>query len=200
MINQIFVIVFFILISCNKTADKKSNTTGIKEDSTDLRTEFNGKELNFTKPTLEFEKILETIDSTFQIKNAELNEVFKPWKEEYYSILDSTKIKKFQKYSEFLIIEFYDNDISLSEFDKLSAIAKKSEQDKKELFPFYQVFRKGGITFNNIDKWIIIHFLRCNMSKEEYEMDSLFTNILKDLNSESSSMRMRCGWPKTEFN
>ena len=197
---RVLIIIFLVFISCKKPVDKEFQTDQVVIDSTDLKIESDRKQKDLKESTLKFKKLSEVIDSTFDVKNAELKEVHKPWKKEYYSLIDSTNIKSFQKYSEFLIIEFHDSKNSISEFDKIKAIAEKSISNKKELFPYYHVFRKGGVSFFRIDKWIIIHFLRCNMYPKEYDIEKQFTTEFENLNFEVNLIRMRCGWAKAEFN
>ncbi len=151
------------------------------------------------KLKLEFEKISDIIKSTFEIEKPEYKKVFKPLKMEYYTLIDSTKVNSFKKYSEFLIIEFENQNDTDNEFKKIKTIAEKSLKDKKELFDYYGIFSKSGISFNKVDNWIIAHLLRCNMNPKDYEIDKKFSSELEKLDSEVDWIRSYCGWGKIEI-
>jgi len=179
--------------------EKETEQVQILVDSTGLEIKTSENSNEKLKSELEFEKISEIIKSTFEIENPELKEVPKPWKTEYYSLLDSTKVKSFKRYSDFLIIEYDNAKISESEFDKIKTIAKKSINNKKELFNYYLVFSKGGTSFNLVNKWIVTHQLRCNMYPEDYEIDKQMTSEFEKLNYEVDWIRTYCGWGKMEI-
>ena len=196
---RVLTILFLALLSCKNATEKKTEQVQIIVDSTELKVKTTEKAIANIKPELEFRKISETIKMNFGIENPEFKEVYKPLEMEYYTLIDSTKVKSFKKYSEFLIIEFENQNDSDIEFKKIKTIAEKSLNDKKELFDYYGVFSKGGISFNKVGKWIIGHFLRCNMYPKDYEVDKKFTSELEKLDSELDWIRTYCGWGKMEL-
>lgn len=174
---RVLTIFFLVILSCKNVTKKKTEQVQIVVDSTELKVKTTEKQIEKIKPELEFQKISEKIKMNFGIENPEFKEVYKPLEMEYYTLIDSNKVKSFKKYSEFLIIEFENQSDSDIEFKKIKTIAKKSLNDKKELFDYYGIFSKGGISFNKVDKWIIAHLLRCNMYPKDYEIDKRFTSI-----------------------
>lgn len=193
----VLVILFLVLLSCKNETEKKTEQVQIVADSTEFK--IAEKQIEKIKPKLEFQKISETIKTNFGIENPEFKEAYKPLEMEYYTIIDSSKVISFKRYSEFLIIEFENQTDSDIEFKKIKTIAEKSLKDKKELFDYYGVFSKGGISFNKADKWIIAHLLRCNMYPKDYEIDKKFTSELEKLDSEIDWIRSYCGWGKMEI-
>ena len=196
---RVLTILFIALLSCKNATEKKTELVQIVVDSTELKVKTTEKEIANIIPELEFRKISETIKMNFGIENPEFKEVYKPLEKEYYTLIDSNKVKSFKKYSEFLIIEFENQNDSDIEFKKIKTIVEKSLKDKKELFDYYGVFSKGGISFNKVDKWIVGHFLRCNMYPKDYEIDKKFTSELEKLDSEIDWIRTYCGWGKIEI-
>ncbi|MDG4715327.1 hypothetical protein [Winogradskyella marincola] len=194
---RVLTILFLAFLSCKNATEKETEQIQIVTDSTEFKTA--EKQIEKIKPELEFQKISETIKTNFGIENPKLKEVFKPWKTEYYKLIDSTKVKSFKHYSEFLIIEFENQTDSDIEFKKIKTIAEKSLKDKKELFDYYGIFSKGGISFNKVDKWIIAHLLRCNMYPKDYDIDKKFTSELEKFDSETDWIRSYCGWGKMEI-
>jgi len=196
---RVLITLFIVFISCKNVTEKETEQGEIVIDSIGLKIKTVEKQIGKVKTKLEFEKLSKIIKSNFEIENFELKEIYKPWEKEYYTLIDSNTVKSFKMYSDFLIIEFDNSLISESEFDKIKTVAKKSLINKKELFDYYGVFRKGGVSFNQIDKWIIVHFLRCNMYPKDYEIDKHFTSELENLNLELDWVRLFCGWGKLEL-
>lgn len=196
---RVLTILFLAFLSCKNSTEKETEQIQIAADSTKLKINAYEKQIKKIKPELEFQKISEIIKTNFGTKNPEFKEVYKPLEMEYYTIIDSSKVISFKRYSEFLIIEFENQTNSNVEFKKIKTIAEKSLKDKKKLFDYYGVFSKGGISFNKTDKWIIAHLLRCNMYPKDYKIDKNFTSELEKLDSEIDWIRSYCGWGKMEI-
>ncbi|GAA3592638.1 hypothetical protein Q4Q39_05705 [Flavivirga amylovorans] len=196
---QVLTILFLAFMSCKNVTEKETEEVQIVVDSTELIIKTDEKQNGKSKSKLKFEKISETIKSTFKIENLELKEMYKPLKDEYFTLIDSNKVKTFKRYSEFLIIEFENPSDSQNEFNKIKTVAEKSLKDKKELFDYYGIFWKGGISFNQTDKWIIAHFLSCSMYPKDYEIDKQFTTDLEKVAFEVDWIRSYCGWGKMEL-
>ena len=177
---RVLTILVLAFLSCKNATEKETEQIQIIVDSTELKVKATEKQIEDIKPELEFQKISEIIKMNFGIENSDFKIVFKPLEMEYYTLIDSNRVKSFKKYSEFLIIE-------------------KSLKDKKELFDYYGIFSKGGISFNKVDKWIIAHLLRCNMYPKDYDIDKKFTSELEKLDSEIDWIRSYCGWGKMEI-
>ena len=190
---------FLVFISCKNVTKTETEQAQILVDSNDLKIETAEKQIEQNHPELEFEKISEIIKYTFEIENLKFTNAHKNIKESYYPLLDSTKIKKIKHYPNFIIIEFTNKENAENEFGKIKTIAKKSLSDKKELFDYYGIFSKSGISYNKVDKWLIGHLLRCNMYPKDYEIDKKFTSELEKLNIEIDWIRSYCGWGKMEL-
>lgn len=183
------------LIGCKKV----SNKTKIKEKPAEIE-KIEGLQLEENKSSvLEFKSIDSIIISTFKIKNTELEDVHIRRKITFYQLLDSTKIERFIKRLTFTIIEFDNIETSKNQFKNIKDVAKKGINDRKELYEYMGFFGKGGTSFNQIDKWIIIHSLRCNMNLSDHELDRQFTVELMNLNNDVDWVRNYCGWSKFEI-
>lgn len=196
---RVLTIVFLAFLSCKNVTDKETEQVRTVVDLTELQIKTIEKPDEKIKTELEFEKISEIIKSNFGIENPEFIKVFEQLEMEYYTLIDSSKVKSFKKYTEFLIIEFENSTDSDYEFKKIKTIAEKSLKDKKELFDYYGIFSKGGISFNKADKWIIGHLLRCNMYPKDYDIDKKITSELEKLDFEVDWIRSYCGWGKMEI-
>lgn len=196
---RVLTILFLAFLSCKNATEKETEQIQIVVDSTELKVKATEKQIDKIKPELEFQKISEIIKMNFGLENSEFKKVFKPLEMEYYTLIDSNRVKSFKKYSEFLIIEFENQTDCDIEFKKIKSIAKKSLKDKKELFDYYGIFSKGGISFNKVDKWIIAHLLRCNMYPKDYDIDKKFTSELEKLDFGIDWIRSYCGWGKMEI-
>lgn len=194
---QVLTMLFLVFISCKNVTKKEIEQVQIKDDSTELK--FENLEKEKVKRELEFKQISEIIKSNFKIENLEFSNAHKILIKSYYPLLDSTKIKNFKHYPKFLVIEFTSKESAENEFEKIKTIAKKSLKDKKELFNYYGIFSKSGISYNKVDKWVIGHLLGCNMYPIDYEIDKNFTSELKKLDAEVDWIRSFCGWGKMEI-
>jgi len=196
---QVLIILFLAFLSFKNATEKETEQTQSVYDLTELKVKVVEKQIEKIKPELEFQKISGIIKMNFRLENSEFKKVFKPLEMEYYTLIDSNRVKSFKKYSEFLIIEFDKQTDCDIEFKKIKTIAEKSLKDKKELFDYYGIFSKGGISFNKVDKWIITHLLRCNIYPKDYDIDKKFTSELEKLDSEIDWIRSYCGWGKMEI-
>lgn len=192
---RILILLFLSLSSCNKTIEKENKNSKAKTELIIPVT----KQLVNLKSKLEFEKISDIIKSTFNIENVEPKRLYKSTQTEYYKIIDSSKVANFKRYPNFLIIELENPTSAKNEFEKIKTIAKKSINNRRNLTQYHHVFSKGGISFNQIDKWIICHLLRCNMNSKDYEIDKKFTSNLETLNIEMDWISSTCGWGKLEL-
>ena len=198
---RIRVLLFSILVifSCKNGAEKGSEKTQINVDSTETKSAPIDLDRETIESELEFEDIAQIIESTFQYGDLELTPAYGPLEDNYYTLIDSSKVKSFKRYLIFLIIEFNTPLDAKYEFAKIKAIAEKSRDDKNVLNDYSGVFSKSGISFNQIDRWIITHSLRCNMLAKDYELDKKLTAELEKMNLGIDWLRCYCGWAKMEI-
>ncbi|MDJ0646283.1 MAG: hypothetical protein QNJ57_09915 [Flavobacteriaceae bacterium] len=199
MKTQILIAFLLVLLSCKNEVKKESKETPLRVDSTEAKFASIYDQMESIESELEFETISQTLESTFKFGKPELKPVYKPLVANYYSLIDSNKVINFKSYLTFLIIEFDSPLNSKKEFAKIKAIAQESLNDKSVFKEYGGIFSKGGISFNQIDKWIIAHYLRCNMLAKDYETDKKFTTELEKLNFELDWLRSYCGWAKMEI-
>jgi hypothetical protein len=191
---RLLTTLFLVFISCKNATEKKTEQLQIEIDSSELKIKTVEKKIEDNQPELEFDQISEIIKSTFEIENLKFTKANKIINESFYPLLDSTKIKEIKHYPSFILIEFNNKENAEIEFGKIKTIAEKSLTDKKELFDYYGIFSKSGISYNQVDKWIVGHLLRCNMYPKDYEIDKKFTSELEKLDSEIDWIRSYCGW------
>jgi len=196
---RVLILLFLSLFSCNKAIEKENKNYKAKTESIIPVTKPPENKLDNLKFKLEFEKISDIIKSTFNVKNIEPKKLYKSTQTEYYKLIDSSKVIDFKRYSNFLIIEFENPTSAKIEFEKIKTIAKKSINNRRNITEYHHIFSKGGISFNQIDKWIICHLLSCNMNPKDYEIDKKFTSNLETLNIEVDWITSTCGWGKLEL-
>ena len=196
---KVLTILCLVFLSCKNANEKETEQIQIVVDSTELNNTTTEKQNVKIKPDLEFKEISGTIKSHFGIESIEFTKAHKILKESFYPLLDSTKIKGFKHYPEFLVIEFTNLENAENEFEKIKLVAQKILENKKELHGYYNIFHKSGVSYNQIDKWIVSHLLACNMEPKDYEIDKNFTSELEKLGYEVDWIRSFCGWGKMEI-
>ncbi len=193
----IIIILIIILVFGCKEFKSKKNIEPEYFEKTLTHIEFK-QPITVEKKNLDFELIEQTIETTFNIKIDKLKILPFDFKKNYHPLLDSTEIKTIKWLKGFKIIEFENSNISKVEFKKLKAVANKALKNKRALFDYHGIFHKSGVSYNQIDKWIIVHSLRCNMYPKDYKLDKLFTSNLEKLDNEVDWVKSYCGWGKIE--
>jgi len=190
------LVLLIALAGCkNEHQVKKGNAKAIKIEASEINAgNVETQELN---PNLEFNYISDLIQSTFKNEKFQPSTLFNRVEGAYQKVLDLGKIETIQEYSDFLLIELKDSKVAKIEFGKLRALAKLTGRERAD--EFHDLFRKGGISFNLVENWIVAHYLRCSMDPNEYELDKRFTSELEKSHTEVDWIRSYCGWSKLEM-
>ena len=93
-----------------------------------------------------------------------------------------------------------DENDSKIEYEKIKSKAEDLKTNKRLASKYHKIFGKGGVTYIQMDKWIIAHFLRCNMTHDDYNLDKKFVGNLEIFNKDINWIRSYCGWKKIEIN
>jgi|GEM_PF-2773559 len=198
MNNLVIAIVLLLNLSaCNTPTPQKAQLETIKEASVEKIAILEPVEKK--APTLKLEAITQTLSKHFDIQNTELKPASKRSQKYFHELLDATQIKSFKKLRDIYLIEYENATITAAEFGKLKAVAKQGLKQRKELRAYGQIFEKGGRSFNQVGKWIIVHDLRCNMYPKDYKIDRQFTTESEKLGFEVDWIRIYCGWGKLEI-
>ena len=185
------VLLLVVLVGC-RNEQYKEKEYKIGPDKIEIK----NVEPQVSRVNLEFEYVSDIIKSTFKIRELKLRNIRSQVADAFNTVLDSTKIEAIEEYSDFLLIEIEDSEMATEEFEKLKAFAARNNIKRDE---YHDIFRKGGISFNKLENWIIAHYLRCNMRPKEYEIDKSFSLKLEKLNADADWIRSSCGWTNIEL-